>query len=62
MKTVSAVDVAKGYLEEKIVKGVILPGQQVKEEDISRQLNISRPPIRKLSKILEGEGLVYRRL
>jgi DNA-binding GntR family transcriptional regulator len=61
MKTVSAVDVAKGYLEEKIVKGVILPGQQVKEEDISRQLNISRPPIREAFKILEGEGLVYRR-
>jgi DNA-binding GntR family transcriptional regulator len=61
MKTVSAVDAAKGYLEEKIVKGVLYPGQQIKEEDLSRRLNISRPPIREAFKILEGEGLVYRR-
>jgi DNA-binding GntR family transcriptional regulator len=60
MKTVSAVDVAKKYLEEKIVSSNLLPGQQIKEGDISRQLNISRPPIREAFKILEAGGLVTR--
>jgi DNA-binding GntR family transcriptional regulator len=61
IKPISAVDAAKGYLEDKIVKGIILPGQKIKEEDISAQLNISRSPIREAFKILEGEGLIVRK-
>lgn len=61
MKTVSAVDVAKSYLEDRIVNGLFRPGQQIKEEDVSSRLEISRPPIREAFKILEGEGLVVRR-
>jgi DNA-binding GntR family transcriptional regulator len=61
MKPVSAVDVAKSYLEERIVKGAIPPGQQIKEGDVSTQLDISRPPIREAFKILEGEGLIVRK-
>jgi DNA-binding GntR family transcriptional regulator len=61
MKPISAVDVAKSYLEERIVKGTFAPGQQIKEGDISARLHISRPPIREAFKLLEAEGLIDRK-
>jgi DNA-binding GntR family transcriptional regulator len=60
MKIISAVDVVKKHLESQIIKGVLKPGERIKEIDVSEKLNVSRPPIREALKMLEGEGLITR--
>lgn len=61
MSIESIVEYAKKYLERCIIKGRLLPGQQIKEEGIASKLKISRPPIREAFKMLEGEGLIHRK-
>jgi DNA-binding GntR family transcriptional regulator len=60
MKVESIVDRTVKRLEDMIVKGRLLPGQQVKEQEISDRLGVSRPPVREAFKLLEAEGLVRR--
>ena len=61
MKIKSIVDHTSKYLEDMIIKGKLGPGQRIKEQEISSQLGISRPPVREAFKILEAEGLVRRK-
>lgn len=61
MKVESIVDIATKYIEEQIITGNLKPGEQIKEEDIVKRLDISRPPVREALKSLEGEGIVVRR-
>jgi DNA-binding GntR family transcriptional regulator len=60
MKVESIVDRTVKRLEDMIIKGKLLPGQQVKEQDIADRLGVSRPPVREAFKLLEAEGLVRR--
>ena len=57
----SIVDNVRKYLLGRILHGDLNPGQQVKEQEISSSLGISRPPIREALKLLEAEGLIVRR-
>ena len=61
MKIESIADIAKRNIQEWIVTGHFRPGQQIKEEDISQRLGISRPPVREALKMIEAAGLVYRK-
>lgn len=61
MKIESIVDLAGRQIQEWIVIGQFEPGQQIKEEDISQRLGISRPPVREALKMLEATGLVLRK-
>jgi len=56
----SLVDHTSKYLEDMIIKGKLRPGQRIKEQEISSQLGISRPPVREAFKILEAGGLIKR--
>jgi len=60
MKVKSLVDHTSKYLEDMIIKGKLRPGQRIKEQEVSSQLGISRPPVREAFKILEAEGLIER--
>ena len=60
MKVESIVDRTVKCLEDLIIKGKLLPGQQIKEQEISDRLGVSRPPVREAFKLLEAEGLVRR--
>lgn len=60
MKIKSLVDHTSKYLENMIIKGKLRPGQRIKEQEVSSQLGISRPPVREAFKILEAEGLIKR--
>lgn len=46
------------YIRMLIRKGVLLPGEPVKEADLAEDLGISRAPIREALQILVHEGLV----
>ena len=61
MRVESVVEVATRYIDELIVTGKLNPGEQIKEEEIANQLEISRPPIREALNCLEGEGVVVRK-
>ena len=61
MKMDSIVDRARQHIQEWIVTGRFKPGQQIKEENISQRLEISRPPVREALKMLEAMGLVIRK-
>jgi len=55
-----AEDLAASMLREAIIKGVLAPGQEIDEEMIARNLNMSRMPVRQAMGVLETEGLVKR--
>lgn len=54
----TASDVATDLLRQSIVSGALEPGTRLKEEDIARELGLSRTPVRKAFLVLEHEGLI----
>lgn len=54
----SLVDLAVQALRTMIVGGRLLPGDRVVENQLTRDLGISRPPLREALRLLEREGLV----
>jgi DNA-binding GntR family transcriptional regulator len=61
MEIESIVDRAGRQVQEWIITGEFQPGRQIKEEEISQRLGISRPPVREALKMLEAAGLVVRK-
>ncbi len=54
----SASGVATDVIRKAIMKGQLQPGSRLKEEELARQLQISRTPVRHALNILAGEGLI----
>jgi DNA-binding GntR family transcriptional regulator len=50
--------VAAELIREAIVTGRLEPGQRLKEDDLARELRISRTPVREALLVLQTEGLV----
>lgn len=46
------------HLEEQIIAGRLKPRQRLVEEEIAREMSVSRSPIREALRVLEREGLV----
>ncbi len=46
------------YISEKIIRSEFKPGERIFEEKISRELNVSRIPLREALRLLEKDGLV----
>lgn len=46
------------YLRAKIISGEMAPGTKINENDLSKQLQISRGPVREAFRVLEHEHLV----
>lgn len=61
MEIKSIADIAKYHIQEWIVTGQFLPGEQLKEDQLCQRLGISRPPVREALKVLEATGLVIRK-
>lgn len=57
---VSTKDIAYKELREKIIKCILEPGQPIVEDELAKELQISRTPLREALQILELEGLVSR--
>ena len=52
------VDQVVDALLKRALQGIILPGERLYEADLSRDLGISRAPIREALRILEGQGVI----
>ncbi|MGE7919023.1 GntR family transcriptional regulator [Viridibacillus sp. NPDC093762] len=59
-RRVSAKDIAYKQLREKIIKCILEPGQPIVEDELAKELEISRTPLRESLQRLELEGLVSR--
>lgn len=51
-------EVVVTILRKRILSGEIEPGERIKELEISKELNISRGPVREALRQIEQEGLV----
>src|ERR1700674_2295186 len=49
---------ATELIREAIIDGRLNPGERLKEEELARELGISRTPVREALLILQAEGLV----
>ena len=49
---------ATELIREAILDGRLQPGQRLKEEDLAKQLGISRTPVREALLMLQVEGLI----
>ena len=50
--------VATEVIREAILDGRLLPGRRLKEEELARELGISRTPVREALLVLQTEGMV----
>jgi DNA-binding GntR family transcriptional regulator len=50
--------VATEVIREAILDGRLVPGQRLKEEELARELGISRTPVREALLVLQTEGMV----
>jgi len=57
-KPMSLVDQLKHDLSRAIIKGVLRPGERIKEAELQELFKVSRAPIREALRLLEGEGLI----
>ncbi|OLB96936.1 MAG: hypothetical protein AUH30_11360 [Candidatus Rokubacteria bacterium 13_1_40CM_68_15] len=55
--TTLATEIAR-HLREAIIKGELAPGERVNESKLTRDLGLSRSPVREAIRILESEGLL----
>jgi DNA-binding GntR family transcriptional regulator len=58
MEVLGLVQTLIGMLREKIIIGELAPGQDINETELSKDLNISRSPLREALKALESERLI----
>src|SRR5947208_15681604 len=56
-KTTLATEIAR-HLREAIIKGELAPGERVNESKLTRDLGLSRSPVREAIRVLESEGLL----
>lgn len=54
----SASAAASEVIREAIIDGRLTPGQRLKEEELARELGMSRTPVREALLLLQSEGLV----
>ncbi len=57
----SLVSLAVSAIRKKILAGELRPGERLFEERLTKDLDISRPPLREALRLLENEGLVTTR-
>ena len=58
MEFVNITSTVLAYLRAKIISGEMAPGARINENDLSKELQISRGPIREAFRVLEHEHLV----
>lgn len=57
----SLVALAVATIRKRILAGELEPGERLHEERLTRELDISRPPLREALRLLENEGLIMTR-
>ncbi|MEI7532149.1 MAG: GntR family transcriptional regulator [Betaproteobacteria bacterium] len=58
LESVSLVQQAADVVRRRILSGEMKPGDRLREEQLARELGISRPPLREAFRLLQSEGLI----
>jgi DNA-binding GntR family transcriptional regulator len=61
LQSPSLVALAVAVIRKRILAGDLQPGERLHEERLTRELDISRPPLREALRLLENEGLITTR-
>lgn len=56
----SLVELAADSVRRRILGGDLKPGERLKEDRLTEELGISRPPLREAMRLLEQEGLIVK--
>lgn len=56
-----ALDLAMSRLREMIVAGALLPGEQIRQQEVADGLGVSRVPLREALNVLARQGLLVHR-
>jgi DNA-binding GntR family transcriptional regulator len=56
-----ALDLALSKLREMIVAGALLPGEQIRQQEVADELGVSRVPLREALNVLARQGLLVHR-
>lgn len=56
-----ALDLALSKLREMIVSGVLLPGEQIRQQEVADLLKVSRVPLREALNVLASQGMLLHR-
>lgn len=56
-----AMDIALAGLHKMIVHGTLLPGEQIRQQEIAEQLGVSRVPLREALNVLARQGRLLHR-
>jgi DNA-binding GntR family transcriptional regulator len=56
-----ALDISLSRLREMIVMGELLPGEQIRQQEIAAQLGVSRVPLREALNVMASQGLLVHR-
>jgi DNA-binding GntR family transcriptional regulator len=57
-RAVGAVNSAAAAIRNLVLRRVLVPGQQVRQEDLAQEIGMSRGPLREALRVLEAEGVV----
>jgi DNA-binding GntR family transcriptional regulator len=57
-RAVGAVNSATAAIRNLVLRRVLVPGQQVRQEDLAQEIGMSRGPLREALRVLEAEGVV----
>jgi DNA-binding GntR family transcriptional regulator len=60
-KTAQAMDRALQQLRAKVVSGELMPGEQIRQQDMAEELGVSRVPLREALNLLADQGLLLHR-
>jgi DNA-binding GntR family transcriptional regulator len=56
-----ALDLALSKLREMIVAGALMPGEQIRQQEVADELGVSRVPLREALNVLARQGLLVHR-
>jgi DNA-binding GntR family transcriptional regulator len=56
-----ALDLAMSKLREMIVVGTLMPGEQIRQQEVADELGVSRVPLREALNVLARQGLLVHR-
>lgn len=56
-----AMERALQHLRAKVVSGVLLPGEQIRQQEMAEELGVSRVPLREALNVLADQGMLQHR-
>ncbi len=57
----NALERTLGHLRTKVISGALMPGEQIRQQEMAEELGVSRVPLREALNVLADQGLLIHR-